>query len=274
MLPRLIHFIFGMMPQEGIGDFGLHHYICIKSARLTYPKHELVLWYGHQAQDNVYWQAASKLCTPVEVVPPTHIFDNPLHIHAHRTDVLRLQILLDHGGIYLDLDSIVVRPLDDVFVANCLMGLEVQENSAKIFGLCNAVIAALPRASFLRRWLDCFEFFTSSGADSTYAFYASRLPLILARQRGDDITILGHRAFFPFWCDLNGLNDIFLADQIVPAETYSVHLWESQAKIRGYFQNLRSDTLFTRPSLYHHLARRYVGQQELFKIESDKPVQG
>lgn len=268
MLPRLIHFVFGMAPQAGAGDFGLHHYICVKSARLTYPKHEIVVWYGHQPEENAYWRAISKFCKMVEVVTPTQIFGNPLNLHAHRTDVLRLQVLIEHGGIYLDLDSIVVRPLDDMFVLHTLMGVEAQESSAKILGLCNAMIAATPRASFLRRWLDCFEFFNSSGTDGNYAFYASRLPLILARQRNDDVAILGHRAFFPFWCDSDGLNAIFEAEGTAPGETYSIHLWESQARQRGHLQRLTAQTIFNTPALYHQLAARYVTEQELADLEA------
>jgi len=257
-----------MSPQEGAGDFGLHHYICIKSAQENYPAHELVMWYAYEPRENAYWRAASLLCRMVEVVAPSQIFGNSLNVHAHRTDVLRLQVLIEHGGVYLDLDSIVVRPLTDVFVLNALMGVEAQESSGKACGLCNAMIAAAPRASFLRRWLDCFEFFNSTGADANYAFFASRLPLILARQRNDDITILGHRAFFPYWCDMPGLTAIFEAAGQPPPETYSLHLWESQAKQRGYLQKLTAQTLFETPALYHQLATRYVTREELVRIES------
>jgi hypothetical protein len=266
MLPRLVHFIFGMTPQIGAGEFGLHHYICIKSARKNYPDHDLVLWHAYQPEDNAYWRAAAGLCRMIEVAAPTQIFGNPLTHHAHRTDVLRLQVLIEYGGIYLDLDSIVVRPLTDQFVLNTLMGIEVNVNSAITCGLCNAMIAAAARASFLRRWLDCFEFFNSSGTDANYAFFASRLPLILARQRSDDVTILGHRAFFPYWCDESGLRNIFETAGQPPAETYSIHLWESQAKPRGHLQAINAETLFTTRSLYHELAARYVTPEELAEI--------
>lgn len=271
MLPRLIHFVFGLAPQEGAGDFGLHHYICVKSARLNYPNHEIVIWYSHSSDSNPYWQEVSKFCKLVEVVAPTQIFGNPLHLHAHRTDVLRLQVLIEHGGIYLDFDSIVVRPVDDVFVFSALMGVEAQESSGKVLGLCNAAIVAAPRASFLRRWLDCFEFFNAAGGEANYAFYASRLPLILARQRNDDITVLGHRAFFPFWCDQTGLRALFEEAGTPHPETYSVHLWESQAKQRGYLQRLTAAAIFRTPTFYHQLASRYVTEQELAGIvEADQ----
>jgi hypothetical protein len=65
MLPKLIHFVFGMAPQQGAGEFGLHHYLCLKSARLHHPGHKLVLWYGHAPAGNRYWDAAARFCEMV-----------------------------------------------------------------------------------------------------------------------------------------------------------------------------------------------------------------
>lgn len=269
MLPRLVHFIFGLAPLPDPTAFGLHHLICVKSARMHYPDHELVMWHGYEPENNPYWRAAAKLCRMVALTPPTQIFGNPLTIHAHRTDVLRLQVLIEHGGLYLDLDSVVLRPLDDVFVPGALMGVEAQEATGKVHGLCNAVIAAAPRANFLRRWLDCFEFFNSTGADAGYAFYASRLPLILARQRNDDIIMLGNRAFFPYWCDAAGLRAIFDSDHDAPKESYSLHLWESQARQRGHFSGVTLAAIREPRALYHRLAARCFSEPELQEIEED-----
>ena len=40
----------------------------------------------------------------VYVSPPEEIFNNKLNHFAHKADIVRLQKLIEHGGIYLDID--------------------------------------------------------------------------------------------------------------------------------------------------------------------------
>ena len=265
MLPRLIHFVFGMAPQEGAGDFGLRHYLCLKSARMLHPRHKLVLWYGHAPSGNRYWEAAARLCEMIRIDPPAEIFGNPLNVHAHKADVVRLQVLDAHGGIYMDLDSIVIRPLDEIFVAECAMAQEYNTLLERVQGLCNAMILARPRASFIRRWLDSFEYFHSTGYDVAYAFYGVRMPMILARQYGGDITVLPYTHFFRYYCTEGDLEAIFLRDSPIDG-CYSLHLWDSQATRRGLVQHLTLGQLLdeARTSTYSRLARRYI---EAFECE-------
>lgn len=75
------------------------------------------------------------------------------------SDTLRLQILLEEGGMYLDMDVFAVRsfapllrpPLDG---KDTILGYE----GGNRWGLCNAVIVARrPGATFIKRWLDMYE---------------------------------------------------------------------------------------------------------------------
>ena len=59
---------------------------------------------------------------------PLHIHGRPLRHHAHQADVLRLQILLEQGGIYLDMDTIVVRPLLPAHLQSTAAMLGIQDS--------------------------------------------------------------------------------------------------------------------------------------------------
>lgn len=48
----------------------------------------------------------------VQLSQPTHVFGQPLSSVYHASDVARIQILMKYGGIYLDNDMLVLRPLD------------------------------------------------------------------------------------------------------------------------------------------------------------------
>ncbi|CAO3621663.1 unnamed protein product [Cunninghamella echinulata] len=47
----------------------------------------------------------------VDLVP--EIFGQPISHFAHQADIIRLDVLNEYGGIYLDMDVISLKPLDD-----------------------------------------------------------------------------------------------------------------------------------------------------------------
>jgi len=55
------------------------------------------------------------LQVPLRIVycePPRYVHSQAIYGFYHQSDVAKLRILLDHGGIYLDTDVIVVNSLD------------------------------------------------------------------------------------------------------------------------------------------------------------------
>ena len=60
---------------------------------------ELLLHYGHAPDgDQRWWQEAQKLASLRQVKGARSIFGRPLRTAAHRADVLRLQLLIEHRG--------------------------------------------------------------------------------------------------------------------------------------------------------------------------------
>ena len=53
---------------------------------------------------------------PVPYEPPTSVFNRSVAVPEHRSDVARLELLEKYGGLYVDLDVILVRPLDPLLV--------------------------------------------------------------------------------------------------------------------------------------------------------------
>ena len=76
----------------------------------------------------------------------------PLRTAAHRADVLRLQLLIEHGGVYLDLDFLVLKPLSPLLHGpkDFVIGREGATSDGGFHGLCNAVLLAKPNASFAK----------------------------------------------------------------------------------------------------------------------------
>ncbi len=165
--------------------------------------------------------------TPIQITAPTQIFGRPLTHVAHRADVVRLQKLIEHGGIYLDADVLVQRDFDDLLDYPAVLGREGEEG---LWGTANAVILAEPGAEFLKRWLAEYKSFRSTGRDEFWNEHSVQVPSRLARQHPTEIRLLSDKAFFwPLWSD-DHLNWIFRTDRPIPLEeTYANHLWEARA---------------------------------------------
>jgi Glycosyltransferase sugar-binding region containing DXD motif len=247
-IPKILHYIFGMERDFGGKPWSLVHHVCLKSAIERLCPDQVFFYYEFEPR-GPWWKLSRELVTSVIVEAPREIFGRPLVHFAHRSDVLRLQKLIDHGGIYLDADVIVHRDFDDLLGHSVVLG---QEGEAAKFGLANAVLLAEPQSAFLHRWLEQYKSFRSVGYDEAYPEHGVRLPSKLARDYPDEVTVLSHEAFhWPLWTDQH-LEWIFASTREIPLNTaYATHLWQSRAW-RRYMEDLTpgrvrsADTNFNR----------------------------
>ena len=109
-------------------------------------------------------------------------------------------------------------------------------------GLCNAVMAAVPGARFVRHWLSLYASFRSRGRDVLWDEHSVLLPARLAtscssfRGGGDALTILQPKRFFPFYWD--EARSVVLGHsrrrvRTLRESSYVVHLWARGASYGG-----------------------------------------
>jgi hypothetical protein len=228
MIPKLLHLCFGFAPDFGGKPWSLVHYACLRSA-LERIRPDRALLYHEFEPAGPWWDLTRPLLDIVNVSAPRSAFGNPLVHPAHRADVFRLETLLRHGGIYLDCDVFVHRAFDDLLHHATVLGRE----GCRGLGLSNAVILAQPEAPFLRRWLDEYTTFRSSGHDRHWAEHSVARPLTLSQACPSEVTILPPTAFFwPGWRD----SDLSLlygpGDLPLDPGAYANHLWETTAWTR------------------------------------------
>ena len=175
MIPRTFHHIWlgpDPLPHE--------HGPWIKSWKRHHPDWEFRLWTEDDLpEDPIRPEVLERLRAPVE-----------------RADILRLEILYRHGGVYVDTDVECLRPIDDVlgdedFVAVCL----------KPGRVTNTFIAAAAGHPLLERALrelePLDEYWTLSAKTETLKEVAG--PPLLRRLLADnpDAKLLEPSAFFP-----------------------------------------------------------------------------
>lgn len=218
-IPKIVHFVFGMKNPDPA--FGFLNYASVMSAiRVLRPSRVLV--HAHFEPVGLFWDLVRPKVELRRVPLVQEVFGNSVSHYAHRADVVRLNALIEFGGIYLDSDVIVLRSFDNLLEHETVMG---QEGENGRVGLCNAVILAAPGSRFLRRWLDNYRSFN----ESQWNRHSVVLPSLLSRQHPDEVHVLPFNAFFwPLW-DKPGLERLFRSNEYKYEPNYAVHLWSSAA---------------------------------------------
>ena len=77
---------------------------------------------------------------------------NNLEYHIMKVDALRYMFLFLYGGVYMDLDIELMKPLDDLFYEDADIYVVKSGNMGSIY--TNSFLASKPRCGL---WLDCLE---------------------------------------------------------------------------------------------------------------------
>ena len=143
MIPKIIHYIW-------FGDKGFEEVEkkCLASWKKYCPDYEIKLWnednfdlkgagiYAQQAYDEKQW--------------------------AFVSDVARLYVLKEYGGIYMDTDMEVVRPLDDFLELPAFMGFEIESE------ISTGIIGSEPHNPLIEEWYQDYANRTFIKEDGTH----------------------------------------------------------------------------------------------------------
>lgn len=276
MVPNILHFIFGLSPDFGGKPFSFSHYMAIRSAMVANDPSDIVFHYQYEP-DGVYWDMIRNNITLNQIEAPSAIHGNPLHHVAHKAGVVRLRSLYRTGGIYLDIDTITVKPLH-VFrkyafsigqelalpveytmsqkVKKLIRHQTIRPFKVNIGGLCDAVLFAEPGAPFLEHWLGAYKTFRSKGRDGFWGEHAVTVPLQLSEKYPALVEKLSPFAFHYPVHDAMGLKLLFEKNMVFK-KAYIHHLWES-ASWDKYLKHLTVESVRKTDTTYNLLARRYL----------------
>jgi hypothetical protein len=216
----LIHLVFGMAPDFGGKPWTWFHHVAVETARLVNRPDQIVFWYEHEPAGE-WWERSRPHLTLHKIEAPTEVFGRPLLHPAHQADVVRLRALLEHGGVYVDSDVWCLRPFAELGHCGFWMGRQ-----GRRYGLCNATMGGERDSPFAARWLEAYQTFRSQGRDQHWDEHSVRIPLALAEQHPEEITVFPETHFFhPLWGELHRCFHAGHAAKL--RSSYSVHLWES-----------------------------------------------
>jgi hypothetical protein len=142
-----------------------------------------ILIHGDTLPTGFYWKGILTLSPNIIHVkwePPDKIFGKKIIYREHAGDIMRIEALLMYGGIYLDTDTVIVKPLDPLRKYSCTMSKQ-----SSIF-ISSAFIMAEKNATFLQKWLDGYRY---RYKPMSYIFNAMEFPKYIYEKFKDHIHI-------------------------------------------------------------------------------------
>jgi hypothetical protein len=219
-IPKLIHLIY----LKGI-EFSDFHYACVKSMLNHMPSYKIVIYNDIEPVGNKYWDDLKRYVSIECVESPNEFDDYPLKYIQYKADVIRLEKLYEHGGIYLDLDMLIIKNFEHII--NTGKDFYISEEGDKGNGLINCFMASKPKNGFIKKWLETFK--VGLRMDN-WAYHIRESNKILLDKKKHysvkyNLEILESKYFLPFkWMEYDKFVNI---EENLNDDIHGVHLFET-----------------------------------------------
>ena len=219
------------------------HYLAIETCRRI-PQPETIYLHYHYLPFGVFWDEIRPHLTLNRVELSAEVlaakYDDKLvperYRYAHHADFVRLDALVELGGIYADIDTVFVKPIpDSLYNEKFVIGRE-PDVSDEVTGavkpsLCNALLMAEPGSIFVRTWR------TRMGAaiNGTWSNHSGFLAQALSEELPDEVRVEPEHSFFAVPSTPDGLSALLEEGAVDLTLGYSIHLrahlwWDADRK--------------------------------------------
>ena len=271
-IPRIVHFTWGL---KGDGAFTFALYLAIRAAQASIAPSAIKIHYTRLDRENRWFKALESHLTLVYHDPAEYLdaagfgaggHRKEWHV-AHVADVLRLQILRDEGGIYLDSDAYALQSFDAILRG--ARDVVMAHEGGNRYGMANAVVVAKKGAPFVERWLKEYESFD----EQDWNWHSVVLPKKLAARFPEEVCALSPTAFFwPLWTDshveymharLSGEEAREVQDRVrghggaLYAEQLVYHAWSHNSYER-FVERLTPEVVREEDTRFNILMRRFL----------------
>jgi hypothetical protein len=230
-IPNIAHFVWGLKAEPE--PFHLVHYLCIESCRRVQRPERIVL-HCRNRPGGPYWRLLEPhvALAPAELVPEVTAVSHDERLvpasyrYAHHSDFVRLDALIESGGLYADIDTLFVRPFPaELFDAPFVIGREddVRDELTGVLrpSVCNALLLSEPRSLFAVMWRR-----TAAGAlNGTWSNHSTLLPHELSEKLPDAVRVEPRRSFYEYGPNAGDLARLLEACETVAPDVLSIHLW-------------------------------------------------
>ena len=244
MIPKIVHFVY---LGEKLEEFTLAKYLAISSAFRVLKPDKIYYHYRHLPRG--YWWDLSQPFLELRQWPdekiPTCWGKKPIKKIANVADAIRIKILYEEGGIYLDMDTISVRSVDDILKNSVVLGRESND------AICNAIMMCIPGHPFFKTWIENYEdHFVPDGWGEAACIYP--MTLYQSQFKDDPSIYLADEKVF-FWPCYYETEKIFEGSTPIDPSLRILHLWYTCSQ--KYLNKLTISDLLSGKSMYAQIIR-------------------
>ena len=224
-IPNIFHFI-----NIGPREFNLLHFMSIYSAYKLNNPDKIYLYQDHEQENNIYYEILKDIVTFEFVQSPTEINGITLDSYQYKADIIRMNKLIEIGGIYMDLDVISLKPILKFLDYHIVLGSELSDNPnttnlEEFKSITNAIILSEPNNEFMKEWLRQMP---DNIENKPWAYHAVCLPKNILLDDMYNVHLEPSKTFMPF-CFRNPYifdnYQKYMIDNL--DDSHTMHLWET-----------------------------------------------
>lgn len=263
VIPNIIHYIFGLIPQTD--EFSFVYFMSIYSNYVINTPD--IIYFHCQYEPYGYWWNKAKRYIKINYIRTDSGNQKnemkwgkkPIIKYAHKADKLRLEILNKYGGIYMDMDTITIRPYHHIINNNtnkCIdfvIGIQEENylNRGSIL-YCNAILMSKRDSRFIKKWMEMYEkYFMTDGWCEASVHLPQKVFSKMDNFDRDRIKILDKTAFYnPSYNEVDKIfkentNENTNENNILDKEykdLLTLHLWSSFSN--KYYKGIDSNGFY------------------------------
>ena len=131
------------------------------------------------------------------------------------SNLCRAKQILNHGGIYMDTDVLVIRPMDEIRKYPCVMGLESEGR------VCGGIIICEKQATFMKLWANSY---LDDYRNWEWGYNSGKKPIQIWRRFPETVHIENNTINRPNWHD-EEIGKIWGGDTWEWKTNFMVHTW-------------------------------------------------
>ena len=255
LVPNVVHYVW-----YSRGELSFVGFMSLLSV-IRFINPCLIIFHGDTTPYGRYWDFIvniSPIFIHLKRDRPQTVFGQQVGFSEHSGDIMRIEALLKYGGIYMDTDTVLVRPIDELRKYACVMSTQYRK-------LGSAFILAEKNATFLQKWMDGYRY---KYIKFDYTYNAMTYPQILALKYSNLIHVEAGTASRPK--DLIGFKLFSRRYEIYDwSKVYGVHLFN-----RIYGEVINETTIRNLHSPCGSILRHiYFGNKDLCVLDGDFEIQ-
>lgn len=208
IVPNMVHLIRFESPRLTFVDM-----VNIKSIHINHKPEKLIIHCDDCNFKGKYWDMVKDF-PEIELrywKRPTHIFGKKISWIQHASDISRIEILMTYGGIYLDNDVFVVKPLHYFRRFEMAIGWDLNQY------LGAQVIIAHKNARFLKLWHNSYKYYKPE----KWYYNAGELPTKSILYKNPELV---HRVVRDFGVDIKFVKMLYKEKSSEWKNFYTIHL--------------------------------------------------